>query len=115
LFIVSFRTKQQQKNDRYYFRLDRVYSYRILNKKLNIKNGMEPYLITDSSSPIEEDIIPNKDSDFDSNSLERRASESAEKYFDWASKTNRKFHLQSNSFPRELTLYLCRSNGIFSW
>jgi hypothetical protein len=52
---------------------------------------MEPYLIDDTSSSIdehdsEEERLPRQIQPF----LNKRRLDSAEKYFDWASKTNRK-------------------------
>lgn len=81
-----------------YFLIDNAQSVSLHDKKSSNQVVMSPYLNDDISSSVDEygpleDSYPVKIPSF----LNKRRTDSAEKYFDWASKTNRKFINKKNN------------------
>ncbi len=95
--------------------IDQAHSLSLHHRKFNENNDMEPYLIDAASYSTDDDESVQKTVPEQLNPISNtRRSDSAEKYFDWASKTNRKFiHPKSISTFFLFSLFF-RSYGILA-
>ena len=75
---------------RSFFGIDHAHTLTHVNRELSNEVGIESDVYDDSSSVNEDDLVKRSLPKLIPPTLADRRSDSAEKYFHWASKTNRK-------------------------